>query len=199
MTAQILLVRHGQTEWSKTGRVQGWAPVPLNERGHEQARNVASRIISQYDIDRIISSDLRRALQTAEKLVEASNDVAFQTDSAWRERDFGIYQGLDDDYFNSMNLDGDGFSEAPESGESWKEVVLRTEEAWNDLVESVEDSVIVVISHFGPISLLLGEIAGNDLQTCLDKSLPTCSIQQITIDSDGSISIKKGSVSKSQS
>ena len=197
MTGHVLLVRHGQTDWSDTGRVQGWAPVPLNERGHDQSKEAALRIVSQYDVDHIISSDLQRARETAEKIAEATTDATFETDPAWRERDFGIYQGLDDEYLDTIDSPEGSFSEAPESGESWEEVSIRVEEALSNLVASIENTVTVVVSHFGPIALLLGIIKEEDLGAQFKNSLPTCSIQRIEVDADGMISLNQSSTSKS--
>lgn len=196
MTGHVLLVRHGQTDWSDTGRVQGWAPVPLNERGRDQSREAASLIVSQYDVDHIISSDLRRARETAEEIAEATPDATFETDLAWRERDFGIYQGLDDEYLDTIDYPEEIFSKAPESGESWEEVSTRVEGAWSNLVASIENTVTVVVSHFGPIVLLLGIIKGEALGAQFNNSVPTCSIQQIEVDADGIISLNQSSTSE---
>ena len=63
------LVRHGETEWNRDGRIQGWADTPLSERGHEQARELAATL-GERSIGAIYSSDLRRAYETAEPLAQ---------------------------------------------------------------------------------------------------------------------------------
>ena len=88
-----LLIRHGETRWNAAGRIQGWAPVPLSDRGREQAAQVGSALVADEDVDRIVSSDLRRTHETATVIAEAVGaDV--ETDSRLRERDFGVFQGV---------------------------------------------------------------------------------------------------------
>ncbi|MFC7197079.1 histidine phosphatase family protein [Halosimplex aquaticum] len=64
MTATLLLVRHGQTTWNRDGRIQGWADSTLTERGREQARALGSHLSAEYDVDRLVASDLRRTRET---------------------------------------------------------------------------------------------------------------------------------------
>ena len=61
---QIVLVRHGQTEWNKEGRFQGIVDIPLNEIGKQEAR-FASNLLKQQKWDVVISSPLQRARETA--------------------------------------------------------------------------------------------------------------------------------------
>jgi len=67
MTRRIIVWRHGRTEWNLAGRVQGQTDVPLDEVGREQAREAAARLASLQPT-RIITSDLSRALETADEL-----------------------------------------------------------------------------------------------------------------------------------
>ena len=89
---RVLLVRHGQTTWNRAGRVQGWAPTPLTERGRAQAEALADHLATEGDLDLLRASDLRRALETAEYVARATGLEA-RAESAWRERDFGCLQG----------------------------------------------------------------------------------------------------------
>jgi hypothetical protein len=49
-----VLVRHGETAWNREGRVQGWAPTSLTDRGREQARTLGAHLASAYDVDRAV-------------------------------------------------------------------------------------------------------------------------------------------------
>ena len=89
----IVVVRHGETTWNRKQRLQGWAPAPLTDLGREQADQLGTVLTEGYDIDRILSSDLHRTEETVEILLEHF-DVPVTFESAWRERDIGVYQGL---------------------------------------------------------------------------------------------------------
>ena len=88
----ILLARHGETDWNREGRFQGWADPPLNEAGREQARALAERL-RDMPFDAVYSSDLRRARETAE-IVAGPHGVPVVVDRGLREIDVGSWSGL---------------------------------------------------------------------------------------------------------
>jgi probable phosphoglycerate mutase len=88
----LLLVRHGQSEWNAAGRMQGQTVrVPLTELGHAQARQ-AARELSALRPGALLSSDLRRAVQTAEHCARATG-LPFTTTPALREQGYGALEG----------------------------------------------------------------------------------------------------------
>ena len=91
----MLLARHGETEWNREGRWQGHADVALNERGREQARELATWLADQ-PIDVIVSSDLRRAHETALLVAEVKR-MPVSTNVGLREIDVGRWSGLTPD------------------------------------------------------------------------------------------------------
>jgi broad specificity phosphatase PhoE len=88
----ILLARHGETDWNREGRWQGWADPPLNETGREQARQLAEQLRGT-PFDAVYSSDLRRAHETAE-IVAEPHGVPVVADPGLREIDVGSWSGL---------------------------------------------------------------------------------------------------------
>ena len=88
----LLLARHGETEWNREGRWQGWADPPLNETGREQARALREQL-RETPFDAVYSSDLRRAHETAE-IVAAPHGVPVIADEGLREIDVGSWSGL---------------------------------------------------------------------------------------------------------
>jgi len=92
MTRRVIIWRHGRTEWNLAGRVQGQTDVPLDAVGREQARSAAARLASLRPT-RIVSSDLARARDTAEELGSLTG-VTVTTDARFRERGFGVREGL---------------------------------------------------------------------------------------------------------
>jgi broad specificity phosphatase PhoE len=92
-----VLVRHGETDWNAEERAQGHADVPLNARGHAQAEAVAVEL-ARFEPARLWSSDLARALQTAEH-VAAVTGLAIEPDARLREYDVGKRSGMTIDEF----------------------------------------------------------------------------------------------------
>jgi probable phosphoglycerate mutase len=88
----LVLVRHGETHWNAVGRAQGHADVPLNEVGRGQAETVAP-VLAAFGASRLWSSDLLRALQTAE-YVAAATGLSIEPDARLREYDVGARSGL---------------------------------------------------------------------------------------------------------
>ncbi len=88
----MTLVRHGETGWNATGRIQGHLDIPLNATGLAQAAAIGERLGDEA-FDMIFSSDLERALQTAHPIVRRSRQ-AIVRDVRLRERHLGVLQGL---------------------------------------------------------------------------------------------------------
>ena len=88
----LVLVRHGETAWNAEGRAQGHADVPLSDVGHRQAEAVAPALAS-FEPVRLWSSDLARALQTAQH-VAAATGLPIEPDARLREYDVGKRSGL---------------------------------------------------------------------------------------------------------
>jgi len=86
---RLLLLRHGETEWSLSGRHTGRTDIPLTEQGEREATS-ASRTLAGWALDRAYTSPLTRARRTAE-LVEPACDVVVDDDLV--EWDYGVYEG----------------------------------------------------------------------------------------------------------
>lgn len=91
-TALLLLFRHGETDWNAQGKFQGHIDIPLNALGFEQAKRIA-RALSGHRIEAILSSDLQRALETAEA-ASAELRLPITQDARLREAHIGLAQGL---------------------------------------------------------------------------------------------------------
>ena len=184
---RVVLVRHGETDWNAESRMQGWAPVPLNDRGRAQAEAVAPWLADEFDVDRVHASDLARTRETAERILPALSvdGSAVEYDPAWRERDLGVYQGLPletaDERFPEFAL-GEAAARAhrksPESGESLAEVHGRVVDAFEAIVSTADPGETrLVVTHGGPIHLLLGHVKGFDVERAvLEHSMDNCAV-----------------------
>jgi probable phosphoglycerate mutase len=91
---RICFVRHGETTWNAERRMQGHIDIPLNTTGMAQANRLANALMqNKYSFNAIYSSDLERALHTANAVANALS-LAVQTTPQLRERNVGQLQGL---------------------------------------------------------------------------------------------------------
>lgn len=185
----LLLVRHGETAWNRERRVQGWAPTALTDRGHEQARAAGAWLAERYDVDRVVSSDLRRTRETVVRADEAAKglpDPGF--DRAWRERSFGVYQGfLAEELFERHPDHGadsvSAMDVAPEGGESIDAFCDRVERAWRaHLSAAAPDETVLVVTHGGVIKTIRGLVTGESRVPALERdSPPNCSVTEVRV------------------
>jgi len=190
--AQVLLLRHGETDWNRIDRIQGWGDISLNARGREQAHATAQFLADRHaDLDRLISSDLPRAAETAETVAstDALAHLDIEYDRAWRERDFGVYQGQEGDRFFEENpefavLDGhDGAKRnVPEEGESYVAFRERVRSAWEDL-RSETDGTVLVVTHSGVIRAVIAAIEDEIIENVfVEYDVENGSITEIDVD-----------------
>lgn len=98
-TLDIFAFRHGQTDWNKEGRIQGHVDIPLNEQGREEAARLALGL-RRVPFGLILSSDLSRAVNTSEILLERASregwhpSIPILKDERLREVNLGALQGL---------------------------------------------------------------------------------------------------------
>jgi probable phosphoglycerate mutase len=89
---EILLIRHGETTWNASRRLQGHIDIPLSPVGERQAAALGRGLIGE-PLDAVFSSDLQRAQQTAEAIA-APRGMSVQFDPALRERCYGAFEGM---------------------------------------------------------------------------------------------------------
>lgn len=145
---RIYIVRHGETEANKQGYVQGWTDVPLNENGRIIAE-LTGRGIKGIRFDHCFSSPLTRAKETAEILLrESGNSVSVSFDDRIKEMNFGSFEGMSvrDEklirFLKEPNVD----YKFPD-GESFREVMKRTQEFLKALIAKDDDKTYLVSTH----------------------------------------------------
>lgn len=139
----ILWLRHGETALN-VARVMQPADTPLSERGLQQARAAAARLAALRPAA-ILSSDLPRAVQTAECLA-ALTGLPVTRDPLLQERNFGALRGRP---WDELGFDATSMAEAPEGGESLAGFLQRCDAAWALAVahRQRQDGPLVVVSH----------------------------------------------------
>ena len=155
----LYVVRHGQTEYNKKGIFQGHIDVPLNEKGKEQALEIAKKI-EKIDIDVIISSPLTRALQTAQTIANKKK-LDIITDKQFIERSFGEMEGkkpteeLNIDKFTDFDLNYKG-----NSIESIIDFQKRIYSGIEKLKKQYKDKNVLLVTHTGVIEMVTAYFEG---------------------------------------
>jgi len=160
MVTQLVLIRHGSTAWNKEYRYCGFTDIELNNKGKIQARRLRERLKSQ-GVDRIYTSDRKRAIQTAGIIFEGY-DIEKIPDL--REMHFGIFEGLT--YKEILKRYPEIYKEWIEnpfgtvipSGENldiFKKRVVRT---FNKIIAKHPNQSIAIVCHGGAISIFITHI-----------------------------------------
>ena len=153
---KLILVRHGQTKENKRGIIMGQNPGELSEEGIASSKKLAAALKSK-DIDFVVSSDLKRCVDTA-RILLSGRDIELVTEARLREVNFGEYQGKP-----YMAITGDYTSDLDKkfpSGESNREFIIRVTGCINDVYAKHENETVLVVGHSGTISIILGAYKG---------------------------------------
>ncbi len=147
---RLILVRHGETIENQKGICQGQMEGTLSDNGIEQAKRVAEFLKSEK-IDVIYSSDLKRALDTANEVVKQFPNSPFYQDKRIRERYFGSFQGK---LFpeNRKNL------VIPPDAESDLALFQRVNEFYNEIIEKHFNHNVLIVSHGVTLRVMLAII-----------------------------------------
>ena len=155
---RLYLIRHGQSAGNAEGRFGGHGPTPLSELGQQQAEKTA-KMLAKEGISAIYSSDLDRAIQTAEPLAKLLN-LNIHATPAFRERHVGVLEGLTfdeskaeypKDYYALVNRN---INHVISGGESYRHLLRRATTKLNEVMRSHPGERIAVYSHTGAICYL---------------------------------------------
>lgn len=120
---EVVLIRHGETEWSRSGRHTGTTDIPLTERGRDQARHLAP-LLAGAKFTQVLSSPLRRARETCEL---AGLGDRMQIDADLAEWDYGDYEGLTFEQIRENSRGWMIFTHGCPGGESPEQVAARAD------------------------------------------------------------------------
>ncbi|MDB5998626.1 MAG: phosphoglycerate kinase [Rhizobacter sp.] len=185
----LILVRHGETDWNKALRFQGQIDVPLNERGHAQARRLGDRLMSE-GVQHLYCSDLLRTRQTAEP-ASIKLALAAVTDASLREQAFGLVEGLTAAEIQERHPgEWTGWSRfdpdyaLPGGGESARTFHTRVLGALRALASRHEGQTLAVVTHGGVLDMVYRTAHGLSLHGARDCLIPNAGLNRIQIDGD---------------
>ena len=178
---RFYIIRHGQTNWNKKGKIQGKTDIELDEEGIEQAKE-ARKILEKYPIDVIVSSPLKRARKTAEIINEVKK-VPIIFDKAIEERGFGEFEGkvrteIYDDIWNSEILDNFQLNKQYKGVETIQDLCNRVWGLFDELKQDHEYKNILIVTHGGVTRAISGYFNGANKEGILeDLGLHNCEIK----------------------
>jgi broad specificity phosphatase PhoE len=163
----ILLTRHGESDWNRARRWQGFADRPLTETGREQAVALAERL-ADTELDAVYSSDLQRARETAE-IVARSKGLRVETTPDLREVDVGSWSGLTrteaearfPEAYARWLQGGEGWDD----GETYAEMSRRVVGAILRIAAKHPNGRVLVVAHGGSIRAVHAAALGVDVHT----------------------------------
>lgn len=195
-TTHVLLIRHGQSEGNAERRFGGHTATPLSPRGRRQAIATA-RALKSEELTAIYSSDLARALETAEPLAKLTGLEVHPT-RAFRERSVGVMEGLTfedaaqqhpEQYAALLRRD---FEHVLTGGESYRQLLDRAWQKLDEIIEQHKGGNIAVFSHTGTICILalhlMGALDAPDLKPVWISNA-NCAITRFELRDDGFVRV----------
>lgn len=161
----LALIRHGETDWNREGRVMGWAPVPINAAGRAQVAQLAERL-KAAPIHTIYTSPLTRTTESA-ILLAAPHNLSPIPDERWIETKITGWEGklwkeLEGQPIREQYYAKPTAARLPD-GEMLIEVQQRAVAATAALAQQHADGFIVVVSHADPIRAVISYYLGLEL------------------------------------
>ena len=160
----VLLIRHGQSEGNAERRFGGHTATPLSPRGRKQA-NATAEALKKDQLTAIYSSDLARAIETAQPLARLTG-LQINPTEAFRERSVGVMEGLTfedaaqkhpDEYAALLRRD---FEQVLTGGESYRQLLDRARNKLDEVIARHRGGRIAVFSHTGTICILALHLMG---------------------------------------
>lgn len=177
-SVRLLLVRHGEVDANRRFEFVGRRDDELTAHGREQAVALG-KTLAPLALDRILSSPLRRALDTALAVAEASGRAP-AVDHRLVEQDYGVWEGTtrdevlagDEETRHRFQRWLNDPSMAPPEGESLNAVADRVRDLARELLERRPGETVVMVSHVGPIKALI----------CVALGLPLTAMRRFFLD-----------------
>ncbi len=193
-TINLILIRHGETNWNLTQKCQGFSDIELNQNGRRQIKELAQSLKSE-EISAVYSSDLRRAKDTAVQIAKFHN-LSINVDPDLREMNQGKFEGLS--FIEIRELYSELLTEwrkDPESvripgGETLIEVQERAWKSVQRIIKTHHNENVVAVSHNFTIITLLCKFKGIGLRDFFNFKIKAAS-KNVVIINKGSFKIDR--------
>lgn len=167
----IGLIRHGVTQWNELGKAQGISDIPLNKKGKQQALALANRLFLDLEWDLIVTSDLSRAIETAQIISSKLKLPVSIRDERIREINCGEIEGTNE--VERIHKWGSNWRKMNLGMEKFEGVSSRGLEFLEELAITYKDKRVLVVSH--------GALIGLTLQRLLPEQFPRTYIENTSV------------------
>jgi len=161
MKVRLILIRHGLTKWNIEGRYAGLTDLPLSSKGLLQAKRLRQGLVGRENIDKIYTSDRKRAIQTARIIFSGRRIKRL---SGLREINFGLLEGktykeiLGNHPLVYRKWLKNPFKQRIPGGETLPRFKRRVVNSFSEIISSHKGETVAVVCHGGVISIFLNHI-----------------------------------------
>lgn len=178
----LVIVRHGQSQWNLENRFTGWVDIDLSPKGIEEAHSAGKKLVD-YKFDAAFTSALIRAQKTLTIILEeiSQTEIPVEKDKALNERMYGDLQGLNKDETRKQYGDEQvkiwrrSYDIAPPSGESLKDTADRVLPYWKEKIAPALKSGknILISAHGNSLRALIMHLEKLSKEQILETEIPT--------------------------
>lgn len=190
---ELIIVRHGQSQWNLENRFTGWIDIDLSPKGIEEAK-AAGEKLKGYNFDKAYTSALTRAQRTLDIILESigQKDIPIEKDKALNERMYGDLQGLNKDDTRKQYGDEQvkiwrrSFDIAPPGGESLKDTADRVLPYYHEKIEPDLKSgkKILISAHGNSLRALIMYLEKMTPEQILETEIPTGTPRYYNLDAE---------------
>lgn len=194
--SQLVLVRHGESQWNLENRFTGWVDVPLSVKGEEEARN-AGKKIREFRFDYAFTSALVRAKETLRLILAeiGQREVPIEEDKALNERMYGELQGLNKTETaqkygeQQVKIWRRSFDIPPPGGESLKDTAERVLPYYEKRIKPalMSNKTVLVVAHGNSLRSLVMHLEHLSKEAVLELNIPTGAPLWYELDSTGTV------------
>lgn len=191
---QLVLIRHGESQWNLENRFTGWVDVPLSPRGEQEARDAGEKLCA-YRFDYAFTSVLTRAIRTLEIVrdVIGQPGLPVERDQALNERMYGDLQGLNktdtvEKYGETqVKLWRRSYDVRPPGGESLQDTAERVLPYYRDRIwpRLAKDETLLVVAHGNSLRALVMHLDRLSPEDVLELNIPTGAPLLYELDDEG--------------
>lgn len=185
---RLYLIRHGETEWNRGGRYQGWTDIALSEEGQWQAKLLAKRF-EYMPLDAIYASPLKRAIATAEPIAKQKG-LPIILDEHFKEINFGEWEGhtvaeLTEKYGKPYtDFFENPFAHSMPGEGSFHKVAERSMAGFEEIMKKHRGQRVAIVAHGGLLRVFMITLLGLDLTMYRRMWLTNTSISMVDINED---------------